>query len=155
MGLLGAAALMTAGCGSDADSAGDETLTSARFVAQAQAICRDVRQAHRPSAERIEQLGPRPELARLAPLLESRLAESRKGLARLRALERPPADQGKIEAYLATATKLVDVQARVAHSAHAGDREKAYRISPATLALAKDQRRLARAYGLKDCENLF
>ena len=154
--VLGAVALAVAGCGGgDEDPASDETLTSAQFVAQAEAICRDVRRAHQPYTEQIEQLGARPNLKRLAPIIEATHAASRKGLARLRALERPPEDKGKIDAYLATAEKLLDVQGRLARSARAGDRGKAYKVSAPTLALSQDQRRQARAYGLEDCENLF
>jgi hypothetical protein len=47
------------------------------------------------------------------------------------------------------------VHRRLARSARAGDRDRAYQVTEPTLQLSKDQRRLARAYGLTDCENLF
>ena len=154
--VLGAVALAVTGCGGgDDDSAGDRALTSAQFVAQAQAICRDVRRAHRPYTEQVQKLPARVAIKRLAPILEATLAASRQGLARLSALERPPADRAKVDAYLDTAEKLLDVQAQLARTARAGDRENGYRVSAPTVELSQDQRRLARAYGLKDCENLF
>jgi hypothetical protein len=154
---VGAGALALAGCGGGDDdgAAGDRPLTSARFVAQAGAICRDVKRAQKPYTERLEKLPDRPRLERLAPILEATYAESRKGLSRLRALERPPADKPEIDSYLATAEELLDVHAQLARSARAGDRDKAYQVTEPTLQLSRDQRRLARAYGLKDCENLF
>lgn len=154
--VLGAVALGMAGCGGgDEDSADGRSLTKAQFVARAGAICRDVKQAHQPYADRVNALPQGVDIKRVAPLLERTLAESRKGLTRLRALEPPPADKAAIDAYYSAAEKLLAAHAQLADAARTDDQQAGERVAATTGALSDDERRLATAYGLKDCDNVF
>lgn len=151
-----AVALMTAGCGGgDEDSRADTALTKSQFIARAGAICRDVKRAHRPFADKVDRLPRNADLKRVAPILEATLAESRKGLARLRALKSPPADEAQIDAYYGAAEALLRAHAQLAGAARSNDRATGDRVAAATGALSDDERRLARAYGLTDCEDVF
>lgn len=156
--VLGAAILAIAGCGGGDDgegSAGAKPLTKAQFITQAAAICRDVKKAHQPYADKVNALPHGVDLKRVAPLLEATLAESREGLARLRALNSPPDDKVAIDAYYDAAEKLLEAHAQLADAARTGDRETGERVAASTSALSNDERRLATAYGVKDCDNVF
>jgi hypothetical protein len=153
---LGAAALLTAGCGGgDEGSSADKPLTKSQFIAQAGAICRDVKKAHKPYAEQVGKLPRNVEIKRVAPILEATLAESREGLARLRALQSPPADKAAIDAYYGAAEALLEAHSQLADAARTNDRATGERVAATTGALSADERRLATAYGLKDCDNVF
>lgn len=156
MALLGATALVAAGCGTgDEDSAAGEPLTKAQFIAKAGAVCREVKKAHQPYADEVNKLPRGVGIERVAPLLEATLAESREGLARLRALESPRADRPAIDAYYDAAEKLLEAHAQLADAARANDREKGEKVAATTGELSNDERRLATAYGLTDCDNVF
>ncbi len=150
--LLGAAALLVSGCGGD--DAG-EPATKAQFVTQAAAVCRDVKQAHQPHAEKVDQLPEGAGLERVAPLLEATLQQSRQGLARLRALDAPAADKRAIDAYYGAADKLLEAHAELADAARTDDRARGEKVAATVEALSNDERRLAAAYGLTDCDDAF
>jgi len=151
--LLGAAALLVSGCGGGDDA--DEPATKAQFVTQAAAVCRDVKQAHQPHAEKVDQLPEGAGLERVAPLLEATLEQSRQGLARLRALDAPAADKRAIDAYYGAADKLLEAHAELADAARTDDRARGEKVAATVEALSNDERRLAAAYGLKHCEDVF
>jgi hypothetical protein len=150
--MLSAAALAVAGCGGG--DAG-KPLTKARFVTQAAAVCRDVKKAHQPYADKVDKLPQNVDIGRVAPLLEATLEQSRKGLARLRALDSPPADQRTLAAYYRAAERLLDAHAQLADAARTDDRATGEKVAASVGALSDDERRLANAYGLKDCDNVF
>ena len=152
--LLGAAALLVAGCGGGGGDA-DESATKAQFIIQAAAICRDVKQAHQPFAEKVDQLPEGAGLERVAPLLEATLEQSRTGLARLRALDSPVADKRAIDAYFGAAEKLLEAHAQLADAARTNDRATGEKVAATVDALSDDERRLAAAYGLKHCGDVF
>ena len=158
--LLGALAVAAAGCGGgNDDAASDEAqaLTQAQFGARADAICRETKQAQRPSSERIAALPPRTELKRLAPILEGVLEETRKGRERLGALraQAPAADRAAFDAYLAAADRLLAASTRLAEAAKAGDRAAARRVADTEDELSSEQKRRADASGLEDCGDVF
>ncbi len=158
--VLGAAALAMAGCGeekgsSKASGGAGKPLTKAQFIARADAVCRDVKRAQLPFTERVDKLPDRTSIARVAPLLEGSLAESRAGLARLRALPAPRRDKAALDAYFGSAARLLEAHRRLADAARTNDREAGEQVARTTDALSHDQRRLATAYGFKDCDNVF
>ncbi|MEA2194869.1 MAG: hypothetical protein QOG42_1303, partial [Solirubrobacteraceae bacterium] len=153
--VLGAAALVAGGCGGGDDSAAGTSLTKAQFITRAAAVCRDVKKAHQPYAEQVDKLAPNVDLKRVAPLLQGTLAESRKGLARLRALTPPPADRAAIDAYYRAAEALLEAHSRLADAARTNDRATGEKVAAAVGGLSDDERRLATRYGLKDCDNVF
>lgn len=153
--VLGAAAVALAGCGGDDDKDGDTALTKAEFIAQAGAICRDVKRAHEPYAKKVNALPKGVDLRRVAPLVEATLEESREGLARLRALQPPPADRTAIVAYYTAAEALLEAHSQLADAARTNDRAAGQKVAATTAGLSSNERRLATAYGLKDCDNVF
>ena len=151
--LLGAAALLVAGCGGGDDA--DKPATRAQFITQAATVCRDVKQAHQPFAEKVDQLPEGAGLERVAPLLEATLEQSRTGLARLRALDFPAAGKRAIDAYYGAAEKLLEAHAQLADAARTNDRATGEKVAATVEALSDDERRLAAAYGLKHCDDVF
>jgi hypothetical protein len=153
--VLGVAAVALAGCGGDDDKGDENSLTKAQFIAQAGAICRDVKRAHEPYAEKVDALPEGVGLTRVAPLLEATLVQSRKGLARLRSLKSPTADRAQVDAYYGAADALLEAHAQLADAARTDDRAKGEKVAATTGALSSNERRLATAYGLNDCDNVF
>ena len=159
--MLGAAALLGAGCGGDGEDDPPrarpvpDPRTEAGLLTQAEAICRDVERAQRRYSDRIDALGPGSDLKRAAPIIEGALEQSRKGLARLRALRAPSEDRPAFSAFLAAAERLVDAHAELAEAARAGDEAAGRKVAARSDALSAEQARLAREYGLIDCEDVF
>ena len=163
--VLGAAMLAVAGCGGSDDpqpaagSDGPDTaappLTKAQFIAKADGICREVNTAHKPYADKVDALPRGTDLRRVAPLLEGALMQSRKGLARLRALPAPAEGEAALEAYYVAAERVLEAHARLADAARRNDRPAGEKVARTTTALSDDERRLGSAYGLEDCNNVF
>lgn len=162
--MLGAAALAVAGCGGDneqRDAAGptgaSKSLTKAQFIARADGICRDVKQAQRPYADRLQSLERGAQLKRVAPMLTGALGESRKGFDRLRRLraQAPSEDRATFDGYLAAAERLLAQSAKLADAAKSGDRAAGREVAATADALSADEKRLADAYGLAACGDVF
>ncbi|HEV2776064.1 MAG TPA: hypothetical protein VGV90_10775 [Solirubrobacteraceae bacterium] len=159
--MLGAAALAIAGCGGgedDRSEPGTEPLTKAPFIARADAICREVKQAQRPHTQRIQTVSRGADaLRKVAPLLEAALAEARKGRQRLQTLraQAPREDRATLDAYFAAADRLLAAAARLAQAARADDRAAGRRLADTADALSADEQRLAGEYGLEDCGDVF
>ena len=134
--MLGAAALVVAGCGGGDDEpsgAGVKPLTKAQFIARADAICREVKQAQRPHTERVQALTRGADLRQVAPILAAALAETRTGRERLEDLraQAPREDRAALDAYFAAADRLLAAGERLAAAAKAGDRAEAGAWPPA------------------------
>ncbi len=160
--VLGSAALAAAGCGDDksstsssapADEAGQGAATPAKgaYIARADGICRDIAEATQRYESQIDALPPGSKPNAASGILDAGLAETRKGLARLRALPAPSEDKATLDAYydsfgrsLRTYTKLVD-------AARDNDRAQATKLASQTDALATEQRQLAKRYGFRRC----
>jgi len=163
--VIGAAMLALTGCGgsddpqpaagSDGPDTAAQPLTKAQFIAKADGICREVKTAHKPYADEVNALPRGADLRRVAPLLEGALLQSRKGLARLRAVPAPVQDEAALEAYYAAAERLLEAHAKLAGAARTGDRPAGERVARTTTALSNDESRLGSAYGLKDCNTVF
>ena len=157
LALLGAAALALAGCGGDDDEAEDRPLTKAQFVMRADAVCREVKRAQRTYSDRLAALRDRADLARMAPILEGVVAETRQGRKRLGALraQAPSPDRAAFAAYLAAADRLLAASTRLAAAARSDDRAAARAVADAEAALSTAQQRRAAAAGLEDCGDVF
>ena len=163
--MVGAATLaVAAGCGggdgddetASKDSPGaDKPLTKAQFIPRADAICRDVKQAQEPYSERIRALDRVDDLRRLAPSLDGASGESRKGLARLRALPPPREDRATLDAYYAAAARLVAASAQLTDAARSNDRAKGRKVAATSGPLSAEQMRLADEYGFEECDDAF
>lgn len=164
LAMVGAAALAVTGCGGGDDEprAGEAARTATAlakpaFIARANALCRQIKQAQRPYNDRVEGLARGADLERVAPLLEGALSESRKGLDRLRDLraQAPTEDRTAFDAYLAAAERLLAESARLAEAAKAGDRAAGLAVAATADALSADEQRLAGEYGIEDCGGVF
>jgi hypothetical protein len=160
--LLAAAALAVAGCGgsggekgSRASSGGGRALTKAQFIAKATTVCRDTKQAQLPFTDKVNSLPDRTDLKRVAPLLVGALAQSRKGLTRLRAVPAPHQDKARLDAYFAAAERLLSALEDLANAAKASDRPAGAKVARETQALTADARQKAADYGLKGCGDVF
>ena len=158
--LLGAAALAVAGCGDDdkdsgASSGGGPALTKAQFITKATTVCRDTKKAQLPFTEKVNSLPDRTDIKRVAPLLVSALAESRKGYDKLRALPAPTQDKDLLDAYLAAAKRLLDALEDLANAAKESNRPAGAKVARETQALTADARQKAQAYGLTGCGDVF
>ena len=153
--LLGAA-LALGGCGND-DEPQDRPLTTAQFVARADRVCREVKQAQRIYSDRLAALRDGSDLRRVAPILERAVGQTRKGRERLGALrvQAPAADRAAFDAYLAAADRLLAASTRLAEASRSDDRAAARRVADAERALSTEQQRRAAASGLDDCDDVF
>jgi hypothetical protein len=157
--LLGAAALAVAGCGDDGKDSGSSgagrALTKAQFITKATAICRDTKKAQLPFTDKVSSLPDRTDIKRVAPLLVSALAESRKGYDKLRALPAPKQDKALLDAYFAAAGRLLKALEDLANAAKESDRPAGAKVARETQALTADAREKAQAYGLTGCGDVF
>jgi hypothetical protein len=157
--LLGAAVLAIAGCGGDDKDSGSSgegpALTKAQFVAKATTICRDTKKAQLPFTDKVNSLPDRTDIKRVAPLLVSALAESRKGYDRLRALPTPKQDKALLDAYFAAAKRLLDALEDLANAAKQSNRPAGAKVARETQALTADAGQKASDYGLMGCGDVF
>jgi len=153
--ILGTAALGVAGCGGDSKGSSSASVTKAQYIAKATSICRDTKKAQQPYSDQVDALPRNADIKKVGPILEGGLNESRKGLAKLRAIGTPSTDKATIDAYYATADKLVSAQTDLAKAASDGNRKEGQKIAARTDPLFNDERRLARKFGIKECDNIF
>jgi hypothetical protein len=151
--LLGTAILALAGCGGDGGPGA--SITKAQYIAKASAVCLATKRAQGPINRKLAALPDRTDIKRVAPLAEDALAESRQGLAKLRALPVPSQDSDRLDAYLAAADRLLAAHKDLADAARASDRPAGAKVARETQALSDDERRTAADYGLRDCEDVF
>lgn len=157
--LLGAIALAVAGCGGDdkdsGSSGGGPALTKKQFIAKATTVCRDTKKAQLPFTEKVNSLPDRTDIKRVAPLLVSALAESRKGYDRLRALPAPAKDKDLLDDYFAAAERLLDALEDLANAAKESNRPAGAKVAREAQALTADARQKAVDYGLTGCGDVF
>jgi hypothetical protein len=153
--MLGAAALAVAGCGGDDKDSGGATLTKAQFIAKATAVCRDTKKAQLPFTDKVNSMPDGTDIKRVAPLLVSALAQSRKGLTKLRAVPAPSKDKALLDAYFAATERLLDALEDIAKAAKATNHPAAPKVAREAQALTADARQKATDYGLKGCGDVF
>jgi hypothetical protein len=163
--MLGGAALAVAACGDDKSSTSSSPRpggsgqaaaappAKAAYIARGDAICRDVARATQKYADQIDALprGSKPGAA--AGILDAGLAETRKGLARLRALPPPREDRATLDAYYDSFGRSLSAYAKLVDAARDDDRTQATKLAAQTDALAGEQRRLAKRYGFRRCRS--
>jgi len=157
-----AAALLLSGCGSAATptttahttASPQGTTTKARFVAQAQAICRTLSEQEKPLKARQAALkGLPPETADTAfvSLVQQVVALSRAAESKLRALPRPAGDAHAIERLMSALSEEATDASGIAKAA---DNQESGLGEAAELALKRSvaaNSALAAAYGMSDC----
>lgn len=150
-----ALALGAAGCGDDGDSgpAGGE-LTKAQFITEADKVCKEVEAATKTYSDQVDALPEGSDSERIANILEGGLAETRRGVGRLKALRPPSEGKRTIDAYFASIDKAIATYADLLQAVSAGDEAKASRLADQADPLFDEQRRLARQYGFKRCRSL-
>jgi len=162
--VLGSAALAVAGCGDDksstssappADGSGQAAATPEKgaYIARADAICRDIAEATQRYENQIDALPPGSKPDAASGILDAGLAQTRKGLARLRALPAPSEDRATLDAYYDSFGKSLRAYAKLVDAARRNDRAQATKLASQTDALATEQRQLAKRYGFRRCRS--
>jgi hypothetical protein len=163
--MLGSAALAVAGCGDDKSStspapapggsgqAAAAAPAKAAYIARADAICRDVARATHRYEDKIAALPPGSKPGAASGILDAGLAQTRKGLARLRALPAPSEDRATLDAYYESFGKSLSAYTKLVEAARDNDRAQATKLASQTDALATEQRRLAQRYGFRECRS--
>lgn len=161
--VLACVALLVSGCGGDEDDsstsglssdADAKPLTKAEYVAQANKICKDTKQAQEPFDDRADDLD-RDDLPAAGKLLEDASEVTRDGYDRLKALTPPAAEKARVTEYLTAVERLLDNRERVIPPLRDDDRAAAAKIASADDGLDATQDRLGDALGLEDCSNVF
>jgi hypothetical protein len=159
--VLACVALAVGGCGGDDDedpSAGgppaEKRLTKAEYVAQANGICSDTKDAQKEFDDKADDLD-RDDLPAAAPIIEDALKVTRAGYERLKALSPPAADQARVDAYLAAVDRLLDSRDQLTEALRDDDRTAARKHAATGGELYADQKPLAAALDLDDCRNIF
>ncbi len=153
--VLCSATLAAAGCGDDGDSSSaGKALTKAQYIAQADRICREVEAATKTYADQVDALPEGSGTERIGNILDGGLAETRKGVDRLKALQAPSEDRATVKAYFSSIDKAIVVYEGLVQAVRAEDEAKAKRYARQADPLFDEQRRLARQYGFKQCRSL-
>lgn len=152
---LGSAALAVAACGDDGESASsDKPLTKAQYISQADRICREVEASTKTYSDQVDKLPAGAGAERVGSILEGGLAETRKGVERLKALRTPTEDKATVEAYFASIDKAIAAYEGLVQAVRAEDEAKARRYAQRADPLFDEQRRLSTRYGFKQCRSL-
>ena len=152
---LGSAVLVVAACGDDGDSvSAGKPLTKAQYISQADRICREVEASTKTYSDQVDKLpaGAGPE--RIGSILDGGLAQTRKGVERLKALRAPSEDKATVEAYFASIDKAIVAYEGLVQAVRAKDEAKARRYAEQADPLFDEQRRLSTRYGFKQCRSL-
>lgn len=152
---LAGAVLAVAACGGgDSGSSGGETLTKAQYITRADRICKQLEEATRTYSEQVDALPAGADTTRIANILKSGLAKTRKGVERLKALKAPSEKRATLDAYFTSIDKAVVAYDGLVDAVSAKDEAKARRLARQIDPLFDDQRRLARQYGFQQCRSL-
>lgn len=153
---LGSAALAVAGCGDDDSGSSSEgaTLTKAQYITAADKICQDVDGKTKKYSDQVDALpeGSGPE--KIAPILEAGLAETRKGVDRLKALKVPSEDRATVDSYFTSIDRSIIAYQALQKAVSDKDEAQARKIAADADPLFDEQRRLAKAYGFKQCRSV-
>jgi hypothetical protein len=125
----------------------------AAYIARADAICRDVAEAAKKYQDQIDALPPGSRPSAASGILDAGLADTRRALARLRALPAPSEDRATLDAYYESFGTSLSVYTKLVDAARDNDREQATKFASQTDALATEQRRLAKRYGFRECRS--
>jgi hypothetical protein len=165
--MLGAAALVAGGCGSDdsSSSEGDSKstaatpLTKAQYVARATAVCKGISKAEKPVDDQIDALPKNADgtaaLDAIGPILAAALKITSDGVVRLRAIGAPSADKPAIDAYYAKLDRIIDVQDNVGKAAQKGDRDAAKQAGASLDGLLSSADSDAKRIGIPACADAF
>ncbi len=135
--------LAAAGCGG---GGGGERLSREDYVAQADAICKEVEQ-------KADELAAPGSIQEIPPYVDGALPIFDEGLERLEAL-RPPEDlRDKVDDWLAAGDRTRELLADLKAAAEEGDAAKVREIGARGDMLDEETDRLARELGLVECAN--
>jgi hypothetical protein len=155
--VLGSATLAGAGCGGDDASTSPggsgEATAKAAYIARADGICREIARTTQKYEDQIAALAPGSRPGAASGILDRGLAETRRGLARLRALPAPREDRVTLDAYYTSFERSLGAYAKLVDAARDNDRPEATRLASQTNTLAAEQRQLAKRYGFKSCRS--
>jgi hypothetical protein len=155
VGLALGAVLVTGGCG----GAKRQASAKARYVAQAEQICRGAQAQTSPLISQLSsaavayaQGGLTPARARqLAPAAGRLQSTAAALLARLRALPPPPGDASRISRFLTPTAELVRSISAASGALTLGDTAAAVNALQQALASGQSAQAAATAYGLRQC----
>lgn len=140
---LVAAALGAAACGGGGGGEG-ERLTKAEYIAQADAICKDVN-------DRLDALGAAESIEEFAELAASAVEIQEDGLADLKELKPPEEDQATIDEALALLDQQLALSQQIQEAAAAGDEAKVEELIAQIEPIDSEADQLAVEYGLTEC----
>ena len=132
-----------------------ESPTKSEFIAQADDICKTIKEEAAPLEARFQQLSEKAksssEFKQLADLLRELVGYSAKGVDQIQELEPPVVDQGAVDAYTATIDSRVSTGKEFAEALDAGAQEQVSNLSTQASALTSKAEQMAKAYGFKVC----
>lgn len=150
--------LLVGGCGDDAKDTGDDGvgLTKAQYIQRADAICQGAEREGRALEARFQGLrGKDPAVVRreAPPLLAEIAAYGRRFLARLRAIPLPAEDRAAANAYFAEVQRGIARLEAYGQAIASGDSARVQAIGAEIPRGTQSARRLARAYGFRECSS--
>jgi hypothetical protein len=132
-----------------------ESPTKSEFIAQADDICKTIKEEAAPLEARFQQLSEKAksssEFKQLADLLRELVGYSAKGVDQIQELEPPVADQGAVDAYTTTIDSRVSTGKEFADALDAGAQEQVSTLSKQASALTSKAEQMAKTYGFKVC----
>jgi hypothetical protein len=154
--VLAVAALALGACGADSGDNEPPAPTRASYVAKTDALCRQSnartlklnRELQRAAAGARDDADA---LKRFAPILRRGYGPVRDNAVAFRAAVPPPADEARIARIAKTYDQQADFVRRLAAAAARGDGRRFATLSAQQQRLVIRARRLARAYGFKEC----
>ena len=138
---VGLGALALAGCG---DDGGGERLSSAEFVAQADAICRRYE-------ARLDALGQPTNFAELRSFADKALPIAKDGRDELDDLTPPEELEDTYDAWLDQGDEAIEIVERLRDAAEEGDQAEIGRIAADAQRTDAEANRLARQLGFEEC----
>jgi hypothetical protein len=135
-----AAVVALAGCG----GGGDDRLTKAEYIAQADAICQEAN-------AKIEALGAPETLADLAAMGQQSVQISEQQLAKLRALRPPAEDEATLNGAYDLVEQQIGITKQLVAAARAKDMDRINSLVAQGNDITKQAGKIAGDYGLRQC----
>lgn len=132
-----------------------EPLTKSEFIAQADDICKTIKEEDASLEARFQQLSKSPKSAKdlkeLADVARELVGYSAKGIGQIQDLEPPLADQGTIDTYAATINSRIATGKDFADALEANDQERVSSLVEQASVISVKAEKMAKSYGFKVC----
>jgi len=132
-----------------------EPLTKSEFIAQADEICKTIKEEDASVEARFGQISEKAksasEFKELADVLRELIAYSAKGIKQIQELEPPAADQATINIYVGAVNSRVSTGKEFADALEAGEQEQVNSLSKKGNDISSEVEQMAKTYGFKVC----